>query len=174
MPKLISPGRTIFAIGIIALGILCIVSKDFIVGRPPAWPAGFDVNPALADISGTALILLAMAILAKKKAGVAALLIAGLVLLLSVLRHLPNFMNDWGNTYKSMALFGGTLIVASSFFKENSQITPGFKIDEQWRKRLVLTGCFLLGVFFIDMVYVHFKFDGFVTIYILPAILLTA
>ncbi len=166
MPKLISPGRTIFAIGIIALGILCIVSKDFIVGRPPAWPAGFDVNPALADISGTALILLAMAILAKKKAGLAALLIAGLILLLSVLRHLPNFMNDWGNTYKSMALFGGTLIVASSFFKENAQITPRFKIDEQWRKRLVLTGCFLLGVFFIAMGYAHFKFAGFVTDYI--------
>jgi len=166
MPKLIGPGRIIFAIGIIALGILCIISKDFIVGRPPAWPAGFDVNPALADISGTALILLAMAVLAKKKAGVAALLIAGLILLLSVLRHLPNFMNDWGNAYKSMALFGGTLIVASSFFKEDGQITPRFKIDERWRKRLVLTGCFLLGVFFIAMGYAHFKFAGFVTDYI--------
>jgi len=166
MPKLIGPGRIIFAIGIIALGILCIISKDFIVGRPPAWPAGFDVNPALADISGTALILLAMAILAKKKAGVAALLIAGFILLLSVLRHLPNFMNDWGNTYKSMALFGGTLIVASSFFKEDGQITPRVKIDERWRKRLVLTGCALLGVFFLAMGYAHFKFAGFVTDYI--------
>src|ERR1700704_2450672 len=109
MPKLINPGRIIFAIGIIGLGILCIISKDFIVGRPPAWPAGFDVNPALAYITGTTLILASLAILGKKWPGLAALLIAGLILLLSVLRHLPNFMNDWGNAYKSMALFGGTL-----------------------------------------------------------------
>src|SRR5882762_4574794 len=166
MTKLINPGRIIFAVGIIGLGILCIISKDFIVGRPPAWPTGIEVNPALADISGIALILAAMAILAKKKAGLAALLIAGLILLLSVLRHLPNFMNDWGNAYKSMALLGGTLIVASSFFKEDGQITPRFRIDERWRKRLVLTGCFLLGVFFIAMGYAHFKFADFVIDYI--------
>ena len=162
LDKLIRPGRIIFATGIIALGILCIISKDFIVGRPPAWPARFAVNPALADVTGTALILAAMAILGKTRAGLAALLIAGLILLLSVLRHLPNFMNDWGNAYKSMALFGGTLIVASSFFKEDGQITPRLKIDERWQKRLVLTGCYLLGVFFIAMGYAHFKFADFV------------
>jgi uncharacterized membrane protein len=164
LDKLITPGRIIFAIGIIALGILCIISKDFIVGRPPAWPVGFEVNPALADITGTVLILAAMAILAKKRAGLAALLIAGLVLLLSVLRTLPLFMNDWLslNAYKSMALFGGALIVASSFFKEDGHITSKFSVDERMRNRLVLTGCILLGVFFIACGYAHFKFAEFV------------
>ena len=92
MDKLITLGRIIYAAGIIALGIVCIISKDFIVGRPPAWPAGFDVNPALAYLSGSGLILLAVMILIKKNAGLAALLIAGLILLLSVLRHLPHLM----------------------------------------------------------------------------------
>jgi uncharacterized membrane protein len=162
MDKLITPGRNIYAAGILALGIVCIISKDFIVGRPPAWPAGLVVNPGLAYISGSGLILLAVMILIKKKAGLAALLIAVLILPLSILRHLPNFMNDWGNAYKSLALFGGTLIVACSYFKEDGQITPRFKIDERWRKRLVLTGCFLLGAFFIAMGYAHFKFAAFV------------
>ncbi len=52
MSKLITPGRFIYSIGIIALAILCIISKDFIVGRPPVWPAGIKINPALAYISG--------------------------------------------------------------------------------------------------------------------------
>ena len=57
MAKLLKVGRIIFSIGIIALGILCMVTKDFIVGRPPAWPAGFSFNPELAYISGTILII---------------------------------------------------------------------------------------------------------------------
>lgn len=166
MDRLIRPGRIIFATGIIALGILCIISKDFIVGRPPAWPAGFEVNPVLAYVSGAVLIIAGIAVIIKKKAGLAALLIAVLIFLLSVLRHLPHFMNDWLNAYKSMALFGGAIITASSFFKEDGHITPGFMIKESLRKSLVVTGCILLAVFFIASGYAHFKFDEFVKVFI--------
>src|SRR3954469_21036916 len=100
MDKLIRPGRIIFSMGIIALGCLCFVSNDFIVGRPPAWPVSFRVNPALASVSGTILILGAMAVFIKKKGAYAALLIAVLIFLLSILRHLIQFMNDWLNAYK--------------------------------------------------------------------------
>ena len=162
MDKLIKSGRIIFATGIIALGILCIISKDFIVGRPPAWPAGFEVNPVLAYVSGATLIIAAIAILFKKKAGLAALLIAFLIFLLSVLRHLPHFMNDWANAYKSIALFGGALIIASSFFKEDGNTTSGFRVNESFRKSLVITGCILLAAFFIVCGYAHFKFAEFV------------
>jgi uncharacterized membrane protein len=151
MDKLITPGRIITAIGFIGLGILCIVSKDFIVGRPPAWPPGLEPNPALAYLSGTAVILAAGAILFRKKAGLAALLIAILIFLLSVLRHLPHFMNDWLNAYKSVALFGGALVIAGSFLHKASL-----------RKRLVVTGCISLAVFFIACGYAHFKFAAFV------------
>jgi uncharacterized membrane protein YphA (DoxX/SURF4 family) len=109
MSKLIIPGRFIYATGIIALAVLCMVSKDFIVGRPPAWPAGFNINPALAYISGVVLIIAAIAIILKRKARLAAFLISALIFFFSVLRHLPNFMNDWANAYKSLALVGGFL-----------------------------------------------------------------
>src|SRR5450631_4405531 len=106
MSKLIIPGRFIYSTGIIALAVLCMVSGDFIVGRPPAWPAGFKINPALAYISGAVLIVAAVAILFNRKGRFAALGISALIFFFSVLRHLPYFMNDWANAYKSIALVG--------------------------------------------------------------------
>src|SRR5258706_6903461 len=156
MDKLTKPGRIIFAIGIIALGILCFIFKDFIVGRPPAWPAGFEVNPALGYISGVVLIIAALAIILNIKGRLAALLIAALIFLLSILRYLPHFMNDWLNGYKSMALLGGALIIASSFYNEDSS-NPELRRNESLRKGFTVTGCILLAVFFIACGYAHFN-----------------
>jgi uncharacterized membrane protein len=162
MTKSLKSGRFIFATGITGLGIICFISKDFIVGRPPAWPAGFEVNPALAYVSGAILIIAAIAIVFTKKGGIAALLIAVLIFLLSILRHIPHFMDDWPNAYKSLALFGGALIIASSFFREDSNTITGSRFDGSLQKSLVVSGCILLAAFFIASGYAHFKFAAFV------------
>ena len=162
MDRLLKPGRIIFAAGIIALAALCFIAKDFIVGRPPAWPTGFDVNPLLAYVSGSILVIASLFVLLDKKAGVAALVIAALIFILSVLRHLPHFMEDWANTYKSLALFGGALIIASSFFKEEASTTSGFRISKTLRKNLIGVGCILIAAFFIVGGYAHFKYSDFV------------
>src|SRR5437868_387319 len=120
MKKLLIAGRIIFAIGMIALGASCFIYKDFIVGRPPAWPAGIHINPALGYVSGSLLIIATIALLINKKAVEAAMFIAVLILALSVCRHIPAFMNDWANAYKSMALFGGALIISASFLNEQT------------------------------------------------------
>jgi uncharacterized membrane protein len=161
MEKLTKPGRIIFAIGIIALGILCFISKDFIVGRPPVWPDGWAINPVLAYVSGAVLIIAAIAMLITNEAGLASLLIAILIFLLSVLRHIPHFMNDWANAYKSMALFGGALIVSASFFKEDSNSITGSRFGGM-QKNFLAVGIILLAVFFIACGYAHFKFAEFV------------
>src|SRR5262245_12778079 len=103
MNTLLKPGRLIFATGMLALGVVCFIAKDFIVGRPPAWPESLHVNPILAYVSGSLIILAALAIIANKKGGHAALLIAILIFFLAILRHAPAFMNDWLNAYKAMA-----------------------------------------------------------------------
>jgi hypothetical protein len=72
MNTLLKPGHIIFATGIIALAILCFISKDFIVGRPPGWQAA--THPLLGYISGSLLIVAAIAILLQKKALVASCL----------------------------------------------------------------------------------------------------
>jgi len=162
MNNLLKSGRLIFATGMLALGAVCFIAKDFIVGRPPAWPEGLNVNPILAYVSGSMLILAALAILVNKKAGTAALLIAFLIFTLAILRHVPHFMADYLNAYKAMALFGGSLIVACSFFKEDSKVTAGIRVSERSIKNIVLLGCVTLAVFFISGGYAHFKFAEFV------------
>jgi len=146
-----------FATGILALSIICIIYRDFIIGRPPAWPAKFIVNPALAYISATVLIIAAIAILFKRKAGPAALLIAVLILLLSVSRHLPNFMIDWVNAYKAIAFVGGALIIAASFLKDDNHITQRLWVNARWENGILVTGTILLAVFLIACGYAHFK-----------------
>jgi uncharacterized membrane protein YphA (DoxX/SURF4 family) len=166
MSKLIVTGRFIYSTGIIGLAVLCLVSKDFIVGRPPAWPTGFNINPALAYISGLVLILAAIAIILKRNGRFAAFLISALIFFFSVLRHLPNFMNDWANAYKSIALVGGSLIITASFPVKDLTKDSGFKADERLRSVLITIGCIFLAAFFIACGYAHFKFVDFIESFI--------
>jgi uncharacterized membrane protein len=162
MNKLIAVGRSMFAAGIIALGFLCIINEDFIIGRPPAWPSGFDLNPALAYITGAIIILAGIAILVNKNGGYAALIIALLILLLSVVRSIPGFMDHWLNAYKTIAFFGGALIIACSYFSESPGTAPKFMSGKNTLNGIVFFGSALLAVFFIACGYAHFKFDAFV------------
>lgn len=166
MSKLVTTGRFIYSTGIIALAVLCMISKDFIVGRPPGWPAGFDINPALAYISGIVLIIAAIAIILKWKARLAALLISTLIFFFSVLRHLPHFMNDWANAYKSIALVGGSLIIAASFPVQVVTKDSGSKANQRSNAVLISIGSIFLGAFFIACGYAHFKFADFIESFI--------
>lgn len=145
-------GRIIFATGIIALGVLSIIVKDFIIGRPPAGTTGFN-NPALVYFSATAVIIAALLILLQKKIRTAALVIALLILAFSVSRHALSGFADWLNTYKALALAGGALIIGYSSGQPSKDIS-------------VWAGRILLAVFFIAGGYAHFKFAGFVESFI--------
>ena len=155
-----------YATGIFALAVLCYVSNDFIIGRPPAWPVGFNINPALAYVSGVLLIIAAIAILLKRKGRLAAFLISALIFFFSVLRHLPNFMNDWPNAYKAIALLGGSFIIAASFPMSGLTKDSGFKTNERFRSALITIGSLCLAVFFIACGYAHFKFVDFIESFI--------
>jgi uncharacterized membrane protein YphA (DoxX/SURF4 family) len=161
--KLIQPGRIIFATGIIALGVLQFFAGDYIVGRPPAlsWPAWAVKIPGKlvwAWLSGSFLIIAALAIILNRKARFAAIFIGVLILVFSfLLRHLPA-MTDLGNSYKSLALGGGAFIVAASFLKKDgTDPSNSFTNDN-----LILTGCIFLSLFLIFCGISHFKFDEFV------------
>jgi uncharacterized membrane protein len=161
MNILLKSGRIIFAIGMTGLGILCLIYQDFIVGRPPAWSAGVEINPALAYISGVAIIIISVAIVLKKWAAAGSVIIAVLILFLSLFRHVPQFFADWVNAYKAFALLGGALVIACSFLQEDDTIVPGFHLPERVVKGLLITGWILVSVFFIACGYAHFKWaDG--------------
>lgn len=159
MKQLVKTGCILFSIGMIALGLLSVISKDFIIGRPPAWSENFSMSPALAYVAGMAIVIAAICILMNIQARIAAFLIVALILLLSVSRHLFHFMSDWLNTYKTLALCGGALIVASAFSRTNND---GSGADRKVNNVLVIIGSVFISVFFIASGYAHFKFADFV------------
>jgi uncharacterized membrane protein YphA (DoxX/SURF4 family) len=176
MIKLIKPGRIIFAIGIIALGMLQFFMGDFIVGRPPApaWSADIPGKLIWAYVSGSLFIVAALAVVFNKKAGIAAFFIGLMIMVCSfLLCHLPGMaLDSWdGKTilwhvgaYKSLALAGGAWIVAASFFKEEGRSFNSFLSNH----RLVKLGTIFLAIFLIVCGLSHFKFYDFVKNFILP------
>lgn len=144
-------GRTFYALGLAGLGFLSIISKDFIIGRPPVTLWSTSLNSVSGYIGGTLVILASIFILTGKKIFPAALSIALLILLFSLPRHLSQFDTDWLNGFKAMALFGGSLIVAGTGKSNTTRNSPVFFI-----------GVLLLAAFFIAAGYAHFKFADFV------------
>ncbi len=167
MEKLIIPGRVIYAIGIIGMGVLCILLKDFIPGRPPAatWAAHIPGKLAWDYVSGCLLILSGLAVIFKIKPRIASLVVALMILTFSfLLRHLY-MMTDWIGAYKALALGGGSLIVAASFHGPDSNKRPIARTDE----KLVFTGCLFFSLFFIICGFAHFRFDDFIIKQFIPS-----
>jgi uncharacterized membrane protein YphA (DoxX/SURF4 family) len=142
------------------LGIFCIVYRDFIIGRPPAWSS---FNPSMLGwITGTIVILIGLAIALGRKGALAALVLAIMILLLSVSRHCTQFMTDWPNAYKTLALAGGALVVASAFLLNDNRVIGNFRIKKKTIDALLFIGTALMAAFFIAAGYAHFKWAEFV------------
>jgi uncharacterized membrane protein len=175
MRKLLIPGRIIFSMGIIGLGVLQFFAKDYIVGRPPspAWSADIPGKIMWAYTSGIFLIIAGLVIILQKKGGLAAFILGVMIILCSfLLRNLPQMLNSswegvvWSiNAYKSLALSGGAFIVAASFFIEQSRSVNRFFTN----KSFITLGCIFLAVFFIDSGMAHFKFHDFIINDFIPA-----
>jgi uncharacterized membrane protein len=178
MNNFIKFGRLFFALGIIALGILCMISGDYLVGRPPGWPAQMPGKLAWAYISGIFFVLVGIAVITRKMAGAAAFA-AGMVILIYAffLRYLPNMIGSpweailWTlNAYKSLALTGGAFIIAASFFQEDFDNHPASGIPAirqpasrlAFNRFLVSTGIIFLSLFLILCGFSHFKYAEFV------------
>jgi uncharacterized membrane protein len=168
MSALIKPGRIIFALGIIALGILQFFAKDYVVARPPSpeWSADIPGKTIWAYISGCILIIPGLFIIFRIKAKWAALFIGFFILVCSFfLRHLPEMTKaNWEgilwsiNAYKALVFFGGALLVVASFNKEE-----GYSFSETFSNSvLITTGIVCLSFFLIVCGAAHFKFSEFV------------
>lgn len=148
MYKLQLAGRSMFAIGITCIGVSCFIDKDFVLGRPPAWPLNWHLNPALGYVSGTLLILLSLAVLINKKPMAAAFAIATITVAFSVTRHLPAIADTWINGCKTLALAGGCVIIGAAHSSN----------EKKW----TLYGTMALALFLLVGGFAHFKYPGFV------------
>src|SRR6185503_8424220 len=78
-PLLVNAGRVMFALGLIGLAILGFIKNDFIVGRPPAWPAGFGGKETLSLVLNVLLVAGSVAIMFQRQGAFAAFLTAAII-----------------------------------------------------------------------------------------------
>jgi uncharacterized membrane protein len=160
MEKLIKPGRIIFAIGMAGLGVLCFISKDFIVGRPPVstWAAAIPGKTTWSYLSGSLFIICGLAIILNIRSRIAALIIGIMILVFSFLTRHQYEMSDWLNAYKALALSGGAFIIAASFPLQET----GNSGKNYLNIKLEFAGCIFLSLFLVLCGIAHLKFYDFV------------
>jgi len=157
-----------FALGLIGLATLGFMKNDFIVGRPPAWPVGFGGKETLSLVLNVLLIAGCVAIIFRRQGAFAALLTAAIIFTFSFLiRYIPAIVKAqpkeilWSiNAYKTLALIGGSLIVAVYFLKSSSPRSG---------KIFLVIGTIFLSMFFIISGFAHFKFDDFIIDSFMPS-----
>ena len=169
-PLLVNAGRVMFALGLIGLAILGFMMNDLIVGRPPAWPAGFGGKETFSIVLNVLLIAVCVAIIIQRQGAFAAFLTAAIIFTFSFLiRYIPAIVKAdpkdilWSiNAYKTLALIGGSLIIGVYFLRTDSPRSG---------KIFLVIGTIFLSLFFIISGLAHFKFadfiiDGFIPSYI--------
>ncbi len=134
MPNLSATGRIFYGIAITGIGLLTIFYRDFpymIIPPQHSWIAGLT---AVAYIFGVLLLLAGVCIVFEKKAGLAALLLGTVLLLIFCFYFIPYQLmaspdylhfGDWENAAKELALCGGAFVIAGSLSQKNKNSLKG-------------------------------------------------
>ncbi|MFW6039882.1 MAG: hypothetical protein ACOC9N_02260, partial [Gemmatimonadota bacterium] len=99
MLELTTAGRTLFALGLIGLGVEHFIFGQFVTARAPAWPEAVPGGVVWAYLTGAGFVIAGAAILAGRRARVAAVLAGALIFVWALLRNIPLVAGD--------AFFGG-------------------------------------------------------------------
>jgi uncharacterized membrane protein len=152
-------GRFCFAGGMIGFAIGNVMVGDFIVGRPPAWPAGLPGKAAFAYVTAALFIVAAVWVARGARTIWPLVCVSATIAAWAFLRNVPlaiadhQFGGAWTNLGKALALSGGTLGVAASLLRGE---------PSERSTRLDLVGRCSLGAFFVMAGIQHFKFAPFV------------
>jgi hypothetical protein len=158
--KLFKTGRAMYLLGIAELAIYNFFKGDFAMTRPKQFPEALQfVNPALAYISGTLLLLAVVVFFLNRYRFIDLSVIVGLVFLLATTRHIYNLWQDSINAYKSLWLIGGAFLIMTTL--------PRLK---KYKKEVLWANLVVLFLFFVDCGFAHFQYTDFVKNLILPFI----
>ncbi|HKA87940.1 MAG TPA: hypothetical protein VKE22_09755 [Haliangiales bacterium] len=155
MAPIASLGRTFFAVGMIAFGILQFVYGDFVPGRAPPWPPAWPGRLVWAYATGAFFIAVGAAVGLRVKARAAALLSAIVIFLWAFLRQIPHALADthlggeWTKLGKALTFIGGSLAIAGA---STTVVADG------WLR----IGRICLGAFMVLCGIQHFLFAEFV------------
>jgi uncharacterized membrane protein len=168
MDRLILAGRMLFAISMIGLGVEHFVFHEFITGRAPPWPEGLTGGTVWAYVGGLIVVATSAAIMLGRYGRPAALLLASLIFIWAVLRHIPVVIAsdvlspDYTAAVKALAFFGGALATAATFptFAESSRTPIASFMNRD--SAFMLAGTLCLAVFMVNNGIQHFIYTSFV------------
>jgi len=164
MEKLIKTGRVFYGIAMAGVGFQQISYADFpAMILPPLhpWIPGLHF---WAYFSGAALMASGAAIIFEKKAKITSLALGGILLALFCFYYIPyeiivdpyyNYLGDWTDAEKELALSGGGFVIAGSF-PEEKDIAP----NKSFLRKL-LEGITPFGGIFFSITMISFGIDHF-------------
>jgi uncharacterized membrane protein len=159
VPRLLPIGRFFLAIALLGLGVEHFVFQEFVTGRAPPWPASLSGKSIVVYASGVIVAAAGLALLVRRQARPLLLVVATLILLWALLRHIPVVAGDsllggtWTRAGKALMLFGGLFAVATTLPAEGGR---------HLGDRYILLGRICLGVFLVIAGIQHFIFEEFV------------
>jgi uncharacterized membrane protein len=167
LDRLTPIGQIFIATAFLALGIEHFIFREFVTGRAPPWPASIPGGVIWAYVSGATIAVAGIAMLARRHARYAAILVGTLILVWALLRHLPVIATDsllapsWTRAGKALAFFGGALALAATLPHERSRDSRLSRFVNSRREFIVL-GRICLGTFLIIGGIQHFMYTPFV------------
>ncbi|MEO6005342.1 MAG: hypothetical protein ABIZ04_16255 [Opitutus sp.] len=153
-------GRVFIALAVIGSGLQQAISGKF-VRIVPALPTWVPAISFWAVIIGIVLIVIGGALLANRCLRLAAICLAGLILLAVVFLHLPEIAADpmhgfrWTNPLKALALFGGALVIAGWAGASAVTTSRNNNLIRTWAPRV------LLAAFLVVCGLQHFAYTDF-------------
>lgn len=171
---LVTIGRGLYALALVAFGVQQFLFGDFVPGRAPPWPASLPGrlpwaygSGALLIVAGASTLRAASAPASRVVARRAAVAVGAAIAVWAFARQAPlaladpSFGSAWTKLGKALALSGGTFAVAGSLADEiGSDGRPG---GLRVRRSLTHLGRVCLGVFLINSGAQHFLWVEFVT-----------
>jgi uncharacterized membrane protein len=161
-------GRSLFAVGLVALAIEHFVFADFVSGRAPAWPSSIPGGTVWAYTSGLLLMVSGGTILCGQRGRGAAVMAAILIGAWALFRHIPVlagvpfFSAAWTPAGKALTFTGGALAVAATFPNASAPSDSALARLVNRRQEFVWAGRASLALFFVITGIQHFMFTEFV------------
>ncbi|PWT72511.1 MAG: hypothetical protein C5B59_15690 [Bacteroidetes bacterium] len=161
-----SLASVLYAIGIIGIAGQQFYYKEFRPVIIPYWPTWLPGQPAFAYLIAACMILLSAGIILGYKGRNNALLLGGLLLILTLIFHLPSLffvtkdvwhLGLWTNALKELALSGGAFVVAGSLPNEKGSLKGSRTLQG-----FVSAGRIFLAIMLICFGIDHFLYSQFV------------
>jgi uncharacterized membrane protein len=169
MENRIRAGRSVFAIGMMALGAQQIVNASFLPVFLPAWPPDMPGDAIGAYILGLALIAAGLAILSCTMARGASLVMGSVILLICVLvdipyqlNHYPAHLGSWTNCLKELGISGCFFIVAGTFPRVASLSGGSPSRLNAWAEWFIPVGRYFFALMMLLFGIDHFLYLDFV------------